>query len=31
MKKLVLLFAAATIAVSASAQTVEESKTFDNI
>lgn len=31
MKKLVLLFAAATLAVSASAQTVSESKTFDNI
>jgi outer membrane protein OmpA-like peptidoglycan-associated protein len=31
MKKLVLLFAAAVLAVSASAQTVEESKTFDNI
>jgi outer membrane protein OmpA-like peptidoglycan-associated protein len=30
MKKLVLLFAAAVFAVSASAQTVEESKTFDN-
>lgn len=31
MKKLVLLFTAAVLAVSASAQTVEESKTFDNI
>ncbi len=31
MKKLGLLFAAATLAVSASAQTVAESKTFDNI
>ena len=31
MKKLVLLFAAATMAVSLSAQTVEESKVFDNI
>lgn len=31
MKKLVLLFAAAVMAVSASAQTVEESKIFDNI
>lgn len=31
MKKLVLLFAAATMAVSASAQTVTESKAFDNI
>ena len=31
MKKLVLLFTAAILAVSASAQTVEESKTFDNI
>ncbi|WP_077196419.1 OmpA family protein [Prevotella ihumii] len=31
MKKLVLLFAAATMAVSVSAQTVAESKTFDNI
>ena len=31
MKKLVLLFAAATMAVSVSAQTVTESKTFDNI
>ena len=31
MKKLVLLFAAAAMAVSASAQTVTESKTFDNI
>lgn len=30
MKKLVLLFAAATLAVSASGQTVTESKTFDN-
>ena len=30
MKKLVLLFAAFTMAFSASAQTVEESKTFDN-
>ncbi|MCI6672452.1 MAG: OmpA family protein [Prevotella sp.] len=30
MKKLVLMFAAATLAVSASAQTVSESKTFDN-
>lgn len=30
MKKLVLLFAAATMAVSVSAQTVTESKTFDN-
>ncbi len=30
MKKLVLLFAAATMAISASAQTVSESKTFDN-
>ena len=30
MKKLVLLFAAAAMAVSASAQTVTESKTFDN-
>ena len=31
MKKLGLLFAAAVMAVSASAQTVQESKTFDNI
>lgn len=31
MKKLVLMLAAATMAVSASAQTVAESKTFDNI
>ncbi|MBQ7421469.1 MAG: OmpA family protein [Prevotella sp.] len=31
MKKLVLLFAAATLAVSVSAQTVTESKTLDNI
>lgn len=31
MKKLVLLFAAATMAVSVSAQTVQESKVFDNI
>ncbi|MDR0186618.1 OmpA family protein [Prevotella brunnea] len=31
MKKLVLLFAAATMAVSVSAQSVSESKTFDNI
>lgn len=31
MKKLVLLFTAAILAASASAQTVEESKTFDNI
>ena len=30
MKKLVLLFAAAAMAVSVSAQTVTESKTFDN-
>ena len=30
MKKLVLLFAAASMAVSVSAQTVNESKTFDN-
>jgi hypothetical protein len=30
MKKLVLLFIAATMAVSVSAQTVTESKTFDN-
>ena len=30
MKKLALLFAAATMAVSVSAQTVTESKTFDN-
>ena len=31
MKKLGLLFAAAVMAVSASAQTVQERKTFDNI
>ena len=31
MKKLVLLAAAALMTVSASAQTVQESKTFDNI
>ncbi|MDY6248128.1 MAG: hypothetical protein SPL55_01650, partial [Prevotella sp.] len=30
MKKLLLLFAVATMAVSAQAQTVTESKTFDN-
>ena len=30
MKKLVLLFAAVAMAVSVSAQTVTESKTFDN-
>ena len=30
MKKLVLMFAAAVMAVSVSAQTVTESKTFDN-
>ncbi len=31
MKKLVLMFAAAAMAVSVSAQTVQESKIFDNV
>ena len=31
MKKITTLFAAAAMAVSASAQTVAESKTFDNV